>query len=300
MNRMPAQEAVATPLPDVRVERRLVGGVRLRVIQAGPDDGPLVLLLHGFPESSYGWRHQIPALAAAGFRVWAPDGRGYAGSAAPPNIDAYAVPRLVDDVVGLIDAAGRDRAHVVGHDWGGVVAWKVAEGHPGRLARLVVLNAPHPRVHQAHLRRRPRQLAKSLYMLGFQVPLLPEALLRADDHRALAAAMTRSSRPGTFAEDELEAYRRDWRRPGSLRAMLDWYRAAVRHGGRGGGPPRIRVPTLVLWGERDAFLETELATASAELCDDARVERFAEATHWLHHEEPARVNAAVIRFLAAS
>jgi epoxide hydrolase 4 len=294
-----ATDTPDTPLPDVRVERLLVGGIRLRVIQAGPAEGPLVLLLHGFPESSFGWRHQIPALAAAGFRVWAPDGRGYAGSDAPPRLDAYALPRLVDDVVGLIDAAGRERAHVVGHDWGGVVAWKVAEHHPTRVARLVALNAPHPRVHQELLRRRPRQVAKSLYMLFFQLPLLPEALLGARDGRALAAAMVRSSRPGTFGEDELEAYRREWRRPGALRAMLDWYRAAVRHGGREAERPRIHVPTLVLWGERDAFLEAEGVTASAELCDDARVERLADATHWLHHEEPARVNAALIGFLAA-
>jgi epoxide hydrolase 4 len=282
---------------DVPYERIDVGGVTLRVAQAGPLDGPLVVLLHGFPESSFGWRNQVPALAAAGFRVWAPDGRGYAGSDAPPGIADYAIPRLVADVVGLIDAAGRARAHVVGHDWGGVVAWNVAEGHPERVARLVALNAPHPRVHQELLRRRPRQVAKSLYMLFFQLPLLPEALLGARDGRLLAAAMARSSRPGTFDEAELEAYRRDWRRPGALRAMLDWYRAAVRHAGRGADRPRIRVPTLVLWGERDAFLEAEGATASAGLCDDARVERFPDATHWLHHEEPARVNAALIDFL---
>jgi epoxide hydrolase 4 len=292
-----ATEAHDTPLPDVGVERLLVGGIRLRVLQAGPESGPLVLLLHGFPESARGWRHQIPALAAAGFRVWAPDGRGYAGSDAPPGIDAYAIPRLVDDVVGLIDAAGRDRAHVVGHDWGGVVAWKVAERHPERVERLVALNAPHPRVHQTLLRRRPRQTLKSLYMLFFLVPLLPETLLGARDHRALANAMRRSSRPGTFAEAELEAHRREWRRPGALRAMLDWYRAAARHGGRPDGVPRIRVPTLVLWGERDAFLEAEGADASAALCDDARVARFPDATHWIHHEEPARVNAALIDFL---
>jgi epoxide hydrolase 4 len=285
---------------EVHHERIDVGGVRLRVAQAGPRDGPLVVLLHGFPESSSGWRQQVPALAAAGFRVWAPDARGYAGSDAPPSIVDYAMPRLVGDVVGLIDAAGRERAHLVGHDWGGVVAWKVAEGHPERLARLVVLNAPHPHAHRAQLRRRPRQMAKSLYMLFFQVPLLPEALLRARDHAALVASLTRSSRPGTFDEDVLEAYRRDWRRPGALRPMLDWYRAALRHGGRGGGRPRIRVPTLVLWGERDAFLEAALATASAELCDDARVEWLADATHWLHHEEPARVNAALIGFLAGA
>jgi epoxide hydrolase 4 len=282
---------------DVHYERIDVGGLTLRVAQAGPPDGPLVVLLHGFPESSFGWRQQVPALAAAGFRVWAPDGRGYAGSDAPPGIDAYAMPRLVDDVVDLIDAAGRDRAHVVGHDWGGVVAWKVAEGHPERVERLCVLNAPHPRVHQTLLRRRPRQTLKSLYMLFFQFPLLPEALLGARDHRALANAMRRSSRPGTFDEAELEAHRREWRRPGALRSMLDWYRAAVRHGGRPNGTPRIRVPTLVLWGERDAFLEAEGADASAALCDDARVERFPDATHWLHHEEPARVNAALIGFL---
>lgn len=274
-------------------------GVRLHVRVAGHDDGPLVVLLHGFPESSYGWRHQIPYLAAAGYRVWAPDQRGYGASDKPERIAAYGLDVLADDVTGLIDAAGRSQAVVVGHDWGGMVAWHVARRSPQRVSKLVVLNVPHPSVMRAHLRTNLAQFRRSLYVLAFQVPLLPERALGREDGRSLARALVATSRPRTFSEAELAEYRRSWAGPNALRAMLDWYRAALRH------PPvrvrdaRIAVPTLLIWGAQDRFLGSEMASPSIELCDDGRLVVIDSATHWLQHEEPDRISAMIDGFVRA-
>jgi epoxide hydrolase 4 len=281
--------------PHVRVVT--TNGVRLRVRVAGPEAGPLVLLLHGFPEGSYGWRHQVPSLAAAGYRVWAPDQRGYDASDRPERIAAYDIDELADDVTGLIDAAGRSRAAVVGHDWGGVVAWHLARRAPERISKMVVLNVPHPSVMRAHLRTSLAQFRRSLYILGFQVPWLPERLLGRDDGRALARAMVATSRPGTFSEAELAEYRRSWSGPGAIRAMLDWYRAYVRRPPDLGRDPRVTVPTLLVWGAQDRFLGREMARPSIELCDDGRLVVLESATHWLQHEEPDRVNALIDAFL---
>ena len=270
--------------------------VRLHVQVAGPETGPLVLLLHGFPEGSFGWRHQVPYLAAAGYRVWAPDQRGYGASDKPEWIAEYGLDVLADDVTGLIDAAGRRRAVVVGHDWGGAVAWHVARRSPERVSKLVVLNAPHPSVLRAHLRTNLAQFRRSLYILAFQIPRLPERALGRDDGRALARALVATSRPGTFRDDELAEYRRSWAGPNALRAMLDWYRAALRHPPARGNAARIVVPTLLVWGAHDRFLGREMARPSIESCNEGRLEVLESATHWLQHEEPDRVNALIDAF----
>jgi epoxide hydrolase 4 len=274
-----------------------VDGIRLHVVQAGPRDGPLVLLLHGFPESWYGWRRQIPHLARTGCRVWAPDGRGYGGSDKPSAIRAYAVDELTRDVVGLIAASGRERATVVGHDWGGVVAWRLAMRHAGSLASLVVLNAPHPAAMARALRWSLRQVARSAYAAFFQIPVLPEAALRARGHRLLVRALERTSREGAFTAEDLAVHRGEWEQPGALRGMLDWYRAALRHPPTDARDGRVTVPTLLLWGVHDPFLGPELAVGSASMCDDARLEPFPGATHWLQHEEPEGVNGLVRSFV---
>lgn len=273
-------------------------GIRLQVLQEGPEDGPLVILLHGFPEHAAAWSVHSALLAGAGYRVWAPDQRGYGGSEKPERIADYALDVLAADVVGLIDAAGRERAVLVGHDWGAAVAWWVAARHPERVAKLVAINVPHPAAMRGYAGRSLAQLRKSWYILAFQVPVLPEALASRDDFRLLTRALTGSSRPGTFTEDDLAQYRRAWARPGALRSMLDWYRALLRH------PPttadaRIAVPTLLLWGVHDVALERGLAQRSIDLCDDGRLVFFEEATHWVHHEEPERVHAAIAGFLGA-
>lgn len=273
-------------------------GVRLHVVDAGPADGPLVILLHGFPEFWYGWRRQIGALAAAGFRVLAPDQRGYGMSDKPPGIDSYRTDRLAADVLALAGWAGRPTFSLVGHDWGGIVAWWVALTAPDRVARLAILNAPHPATVRGYALRHPTQAVRSWYALAFQLPWLPERLIRARGFRLAERALLGTSRPGTFDADDLALYREAWGRPGALTAMVNWYRA-LRRGLR---PPdrRVSPPTLILWGDRDRFLDRGLADAAAALCDDARLVHMERAGHWVQHEEAARVNRALADFLSAA
>lgn len=278
-------------------------GVNLHVVEAGPAQGPLVILLHGFPEFWYGWRYQIDALAAAGYRVWAPDGRGYNLSEKPDGVAAYALEQLVADVLGLIEAAGVAKAHIVGHDWGAIVAWWLAMTHPERVNRLVILNVPHPAVMARYVARLPRQLLKSWYVFFFQLPFLPEWLARRRNWRLMSGVMTRTSRPGTFSADALRLYRQAWSQPGrgrtgAFRAMVNWYRAALRQRPAFPADTRVTVPTLLLWGVQDAFLVPEMAPASLALCDGGTLIWFDTATHWLQHEEASAVNAHLCRFLA--
>ena len=284
----------------VPLERHWVQGhgVQLHVRVAGPDDGPLVVLLHGFPEFWYGWRHQIAALAEAGFRVVVPDQRGYNRSDAPRPVSAYGLDRLVDDVCAVIDATGHDRAAVVGHDWGAMVGWHLA--HPERLRRLAVLNVPHPHVFRETLRSSPGQLLRSTYALFFQLPVLPEWLLGCNDAQLLAALLRGSSRPDTFDDTDLAIYRRAWRRPGRLRGMLHWYRAAGRRALRIAPPSAaIDVPTLVVWGARDVALSRRMAAPSAAMCTDGHLEVIEDATHWVQHDAPAIVNRLLLDHLEA-
>ncbi len=271
-------------------------GVRLHVVEAGPRDGPPVVLLHGFPELWYGWRRQIGPLAEAGFRVIVPDQRGYGRSDKPAGVAAYRIETLAADIVGLLDAAGVERASVVGHDWGAVVAWWLALAHPERVSRLAILNVPHPAVMRRHLVSSPRQMARSWYVFFFQLPGLPERFLARDGFANLARAV-RSGRRGTCTDEDLAVYREAWAQPGALTAMVNWYRAALRTGGQRLPRIRVGVETLVLWGARDRFLGREMAGESAALCDRGQLEVFEKATHWLQHDEAEAVNDRLVRFL---
>jgi pimeloyl-ACP methyl ester carboxylesterase len=273
-----------------------VGDIRLQVFEAGPMDGEPVILLHGFPEFWWGWQKQIPALADAGFRVIALDCRGYGGSDAPSDVEAYKLDRLVDDVMACAAALGFARFNLVGHDWGGIIAFAAAARHPISVTRLVVLNAPHLDVMKPFLRSKPSQLLRSAYVGFFQLPGLPEALLSARDFKLLSQALTRTSRPGTFGEQDLERYRTEWARPGRLHAMLNYYRALVRKP----APPlgRIVPPTMILWGCKDQALDAGLARESLLQCTNGRMHSHRGATHWIQHEEPAWVNDHLIRFLS--
>jgi pimeloyl-ACP methyl ester carboxylesterase len=271
-------------------------GVSLHVARAGPADGPLVILLHGFPDFWYGWRRQIGPLAAAGYCVLAPDQRGYHFSEKPRDVRAYALDELAGDVVALIEASGRTSAVLVGHDWGGVVAWHVATRHPDRVDRLAILNAPHPAVILRHLWTRPTQTLRSWYVFALQVPWLPELGLRGFGGRPLAELLRRTSRPGTFSDDDLAQYRRAWEQPGAMRAMVNWYRAGLRSPSGQPPRPRVRAPVLILWGVKDPALSTDLARASLALCDQGRLEFYDDASHWLPHEEPERINRRLLAF----
>jgi len=271
------------------------GAVCLHTIATGPNDGPVVILLHGFPEYWYGWRRQIELLAAAGLRVIVPDQRGYNLSSKPSGVAAYALTELVSDIVAIANQLGREKIFLAGHDWGAAVAWSAALLHPQRIAKLAVLNVPHPSVMRKFLSTRPRQLLRSWYMFFFQLPWLPEALFSAFNFRVGARALLRSSRPGTFSEDDLTQYRAAWSQPGAITGMINWYRALFR--ARVKFPDKtVRVPTRILWGERDAFLLAEMARESLHYCTNAELFTFANATHWLQHEEPARVSELLIDF----
>jgi pimeloyl-ACP methyl ester carboxylesterase len=270
-------------------------GLRFYLAASGPQSGELVLLLHGFPELSYGWRHQVGPLAAAGFRVVAPDQRGYGHSDKPKGRHAYTIDKLADDVIGVADALGRERFRLVGHDWGGIVSWYLASRRPRHVERLAILNAPHPAAAWRHTLWNPTQALKSAYVAAFQLPLLPEIALSAGNGALLASALRGTSRPGTFSEAELDVYRQAWCKEGALTSMLNWYRALPL--GDATSSRRVAAPTLVLWGDRDSALDAALADSSVEWCDSGQSIHFPECTHWLQHEEPARVNALLIDFL---
>jgi pimeloyl-ACP methyl ester carboxylesterase len=285
---------------DLTSARIKTNGVTLHVVQSGPVDGPLVILLHGFPEFWYGWRKQIPALARAGFRVWAPDQRGYNTSDKPSRVRDYRLDKLADDIAGLIEVSGRRRVTVVGHDWGGAVAWWLAANYPELVERLVILNVPHPDVMQHMLRTDPRQTLRSWYMFFFQIPWLPEALLRRNNWRPAAEGLQASSRPGVFTETELELYRSAWSQPGAFRAMVNWYRAAFWHPPPPPRNERILPPTLILWGKQDKFIREEAALASVDRCDLGELVYYTNATHWLQLEEHPDVNERIIDFASRS
>lgn len=278
-------------------QRIATNGIQLHVVQDGPQDGPLLIFLHGFPEFWVSWRRQIPALAHAGYRVWAPDQRGYNLSDKPDGIAAYCLDELAADVVGLIDAAGSQKAYLVGHDWGAAVAWWTAVTHPQRVERLVAMNVPHPAVMQQQLRHNPAQMRKSWYIFFFQTPRLPEISAQVNNWRAATRALTSSSRAGTFSDADLELYRQAWSQPHAYTSMLNWYRAIIQKPPRMPTSQRVTPPTLLIWGAQDMFLGREMAQPSIDLCDDGRLVFIEEATHWVQHEEAEQVNQLLTEFL---
>jgi pimeloyl-ACP methyl ester carboxylesterase len=272
------------------------GSVQLHAVEAGDPAGTKLVLLHGFPEFWSGWRHQIAPLAAAGYHVIAPDGRGYNLSDKPGRVQDYSLDKLVSDVVALYEHLGRQPLNLVGHDWGAAVAWAVAGLHPGIVRRLVILNVPHPAVMQKFLLTHPRQLMRSWYMFFFQVRHLPEILISARRFALARRALLRTSRPATFTEADLAHYQTAWSQPGALTGMINWYGALASFRATA-QIPDIAVPTLILWGKRDAFLLPQLAELSLKRCKNAELVWFENATHWLQHEEAQAVNQHILDFL---
>jgi pimeloyl-ACP methyl ester carboxylesterase len=284
----------------VEVAQRTIAanGVELNVAEAGPADGPLVVLLHGFPEFWFEWRELIGPLAEAGFRVAAPDQRGYNLSGKPRGVAAYRLDLLAADIFALATALGRERFCVVGHDWGASVAWWMATGAQAqRLDRLAILNAPHPAVWRHSMLTDPAQRKKSRYVQALRTPWLPELLVRAGGYKGLADAFASSPRQAAFGPEEMAAYRTAWRQPGALTATLNWYRALFVQDLPVPPAGSLTPPTLVLWGDQDAFAEPKLAEESAALCASARVVHFPDASHWLPHDEPDAVARALLGFL---
>jgi epoxide hydrolase 4 len=272
-------------------------GIRLHVVQAGPKSGVPLLLLHGFPENWRCWIRQIPALSAASCRVIVPDQRGYNLSDKPKGIRNYRVEELTKDILGLIDALEYEKVNLVGHDFGALVAWMLAIHHPERLHRLGIINVPHPSVMWRFLRRDFEQMRRSLYVLFFQMPWLPETILRLGSWRVAVSALRRSSRSHAFTEEDIEQYKESWSRPEAMTAMLNWYRAAARYPPDLTNKMQVHIPTLILWGVRDVALSRRMARPSLDYCDDGNLIFFPDATHWVQREESDEVNRRLLGFL---
>lgn len=273
-----------------------IRGIELHYVEAG--EGPLVILLHGFPEFWFSWRHQIQPLADAGFHVVAPDMRGYNLSGKPKGVHAYHLDELTADVAALIDHLGYESAHIVAHDWGAIVAWFFAMWHPERLNQLAILNVPHPRRFLWGMWR-PLQILRSWYVFLFQLPWLPVWAFEAFDFAGLRWAFRNEPlRPDAFSDEDIEAYVEAFRHPGSMRAGIQYYRSILysiptlvpRLG-------RIDAQTLVIWGRHDTHLGNHLAEPYSEDVPNLRVE-YLEASHWVQIDAFEDVNRMLLEHLA--
>lgn len=275
-------------------------GLTFEVDQCGDGDR-LALCLHGFPECAYSWRHQLPMLASLGYTAWAPNLRGYGRSSRPARLSDYAMRHLLADVAGLIDAAGKRSTVLIGHDWGGAIGWLFAIQAPRPIERFIVLNLPHPAIFFKRLFRFP-QLLRSWYLFFFQIPALPEWLLTVDRAKAIADAFRDMAvDKSRFPDEVLDVYRASALQPGAMTAMINYYRALIRNLPR----PRQReqtermleVPTLMIWGERDAALGKELTVGTDRLVRDFTLRYVPDVSHWVQQEAPETVNTMIEAWL---
>ena len=293
---MARQSASALLGSEVREGYAEVGDVRLHYVEAG--EGPLIVLLHGFPEFWYGWRLQIAPLAAAGFRVVAPDMRGYNLSSRPEGVHAYDTDHLTADIRGLIQERGAQSALLVGHDWGGSVAWATAMKYPEVVDRLAILNAAHPRKLSQGLHH-PGQLRKSWYFFFFDLPELPEVVVQANRWHFFRHFLHAANPP--YTPEEMDRYIEAWSQPGAAAGMINYYRSSVRQSPKDAEAALrpISAHTLVIWGQRDSYLGPELAEPEHDDVPNLdRVERLDDASHWVHHDEAERVTQLLSGFFA--
>ncbi len=277
----------------IALERRFVdvGEVELHVVLAGPIDGPPVVLLHGFPEFWYAWRGPMAVLARAGFRVIVPDQRGYNRSAKPPGVASYRRDRLAADVAGLIEGLGYESAGLVGHDWGGGIAWETVLDYPERVRRLVVLDTPHPRAWEGF---ESSEDTVNWFRSFIQLPRIPEWSARVGNWRMLTNALRTTSRDGTFPDPVMDQFRTAWDREGAFRTMAHWYRAPER-------PPRdaddrVAVPTLVLLAPDDVYIPGDVSRRSELFLDAGRLVELDTGSHWVIQEDPERIGALLVDF----
>jgi len=278
-----------------------INGVALHVVLAGSASAKPLVFLHGFPEFWFAWRHQIDHFASSGYRVIIPDQRGYNLSEKPAGIASYSIDLLAKDVVGVLDTVTDSKAFIVGHDWGAIVAWYLAARYSERVRRTAMLSVPHPRIVIKNLIRNPTQLRRSWYLLFFQLPWLPERMLRGRDWAPLVQALRDTSPRGVFSDADLEQYKESWSRKGALTAMLNWYRAALLSPSKLAVDPeasRVKVPALLILGKNDQFAGEAMARESLQYCDDGHLEMLETAGHWIHHEEPTQVNTLLSQFFA--
>ncbi len=287
---------------EVEFTQVLANGLSFEVATLGSGDR-LALCLHGFPEHACSWRHQMPLLAGLGYRVWAPNLRGYGNTDAPQGLASYNLNVLVEDVAALIRASGAKETVLIGHDWGGMLAWLLAMRQPELVDRLVICNMPHPACFLREVKR-PVQFFRSWYILLFQIPHLPEALLGRNHAQAIAQMILRTARdPSRFPDEVLDLYRRNASRPGRLTAMLNWYRALLRGGGwrkLGASPwPRISIPTLLLWGDADTALSLRATRGTEQYVSNLTFHVLSGVSHWVQGEAPEAVNLHIETWLTS-
>lgn len=269
-------------------------GLKLHYVTQG--EGPLMLMLHGFPEFWYSWRHQIPEFAKD-FKVVALDLRGYNDSDKPQEQSAYVMAEFIKDVEGVIKGLGYDRCVLVGHDWGGAIAWNFAYAHPEMLERLIILNIPHPAKFAAGLRT-PQQLLRSSYMFLFQLPWLPELLIQAADYQAVENAFKGMAvNKGAFSQEDIQAYKDAAAKRGALTAMLNYYRNILQQGMTSQDWRVLEVPTLMIWGEKDTALGKELTYGTTAYVRNLQIKYIPECSHWVQQEQPQLVNQYMREFL---
>ncbi|MBE7170220.1 MAG: alpha/beta hydrolase [Williamsia sp.] len=272
-----------------------VNGMTLHTVEAGDKEGEPILFLHGFPEFWHGWKNQFSFFAQRGYRVIMPDQRGYNLSSKPPGTRPYCLQHLVADIVALISRLGNRKPILVGHDWGGVVAWQLAMHHPQLLQQLVIINMPHPDVFHQTLKKNIVQMARSSYAAFFQLPFLPEWLSRIFCFALLERSMLKSSKNGAFSKEDMDAYKRAWQQPHALTAMINWYRAYKYNTLSSAG--MIDLPTLLIWGKQDRYLLPQMAQQSIDRCLNGKLVMVEDATHWVHHEQPQLVNTHIHQFI---
>ncbi|MGH7965838.1 MAG: alpha/beta fold hydrolase [Candidatus Binatia bacterium] len=276
-----------------------VDGIRLHYVTQG--EGKLAVLLHGFPEFWYSWRHQIPALAPH-FKVVAPDLRGYNESDKPQGVANYRLDLLTADVMGLIRSFGEEKALIIGHDWGGAVAWTFAAHYPQASERLIVMNCPHPGAFQKHLRTNFRQLGRSWYMFFFQIPGLPEWLIRNNRRWFIERAFRGMAlRKEAFTDEDLARFVEAIVKPGALTGAINYYRATFREFVRQRERtfPQIVCPTLLIWGENDIALGKELTyNMEGYFTNRFAIKYIPQCSHWVQQEQPELVNRYMLEFLS--
>ncbi len=271
--------------------------VKLHYVTQG--EGPLMLMLHGFPEFWYSWRYQIPEFAKD-HKVVALDLRGYNLSEKPTKVSAYHISELIKDIEGVIQGLGYDDCILVGHDWGGFIAWCFAYAHPHRLQKLIVLNLPHPAKFAKALRTNPRQMLRSWYIAFFQLPRLPEWMFQRNDYGAIASAFAdKATQKSAFTSEDLKAFKQAAAHQGALTAMINYYRSNTRTF-TSQNWDILNVPTLLLWGEDDFALGKELTYGTEEFVKDLQVHYLSDCNHWIQQEQPEQVNQYMRGFLVSA
>lgn len=274
-----------------------LNNITLHITQAGSPDGEPVILLHGYPDFWFGWRHQIDFLNALGFHLYMPDQRGYnLSTKVQGGLSSYHIDHLARDVIALIDQIGVTKIKLIAHDWGGLVAWWIALNYPDRIEKMVVMSAPHPKIFREVLKTNIRQCLRSWYIWFFQIPYLPEKILSLGNFEVAVEALRTSARPETFSRAELEVYREAYAQPEAMTCALNYYRAFIQNPLP--TPPSwvVHLPVMMLWGGSDRYLEPSLAEDSLKFCTNGQL-HFVDASHWLRADATDVVNQHLKDFL---